>query len=227
MPEGLFNAAYDAHDPPVQMVARGINRVAALIPLRANSKLLKPDKFGRKVEEAQFRECEPPRKVEPAVVKAEAVKIEPIVANAGVSDDTLDDDELVLKLEYDLRLAKLRAAKASGLKNVIKQSDTKDEVKRESTAPSSAVLQLHRDASGCLKLTPRATASAPEPEFDAVAVKVEAPSSACKAEAVKDVAHSHIGLAVSKNAMITMDSLDPFAQSAIAALQSKEVKQKS
>ena len=104
-----------ADDPPLPVVVVGINKISDSIPLRASSKLLKPKWASatmRRGQEQPFQACTSSVVEKPPEAKRESVPLAPVKTEHVAACLHIDDDEVVLKLEYELKLAKLRAAKS-------------------------------------------------------------------------------------------------------------------
>ena len=105
----LFADAYAGDDPPVSTQLAGVCRVAECIPLRNNSKLLKAKGKGGGSQQRDTCGAAFAASQQLAETRVPA----PSAAGDGhtpVKEDSVDDEE-VLRLEYELKLAKLRAAK--------------------------------------------------------------------------------------------------------------------
>ena len=192
LPPKLFAEAYTEDEPPCSTTTVGIKAIADSIPLRSNSKLLKSAKATAHAR----RECEEAFQAS----KEAATKSEPVTGPAQANaapiarrDGPLDDDESVLQKEYELKLAQLRANKSA--------TSTRPVVKPE-PHHGSETLQLRRSAEGGLRLSRRSVSPPPA----TAAVKPEP-------EALPDAA--------SASGKILVSDLDPFAQSAIAALDKR------
>ena len=146
LPRQIFEHAY-AKEQPVAAKFAGINTVAESIPLRKNSKLLKATKNRAEIEALDAAFAEAHTHTSESSKPAKPVKQEP-AATAKVKDEPVcidvdDDPEIVvLKKEYELKLAKLRAGNKPSL------------VKHEPTDR----LVVHRQPDGSLQLRPRLTA---------------------------------------------------------------------
>ena len=169
LPAAIYEHAY-AEEKPVQCPVSGVNRIANLIPLRKNSRLLKEKSASKKPEVKQAFEDN--RDVAAGVahsadVKSEAsdkVKVEPV----GIKlEPGVGDDEEVLRREYEMKLQKLRESKPTApaasamsgslavtrnddgsLKVVSKQeSDTQGLVKHEK--PEIPVAPTEQDLDPC------------------------------------------------------------------------------
>ena len=149
----------------------------------------------RRGQEQAFRACTPSVVEKPPEAKCESVPLAPVKTEPVAVCLHIDDDEAVLKLEYELKLAKLRAAKNATL--------VKDEPK-DGGIPKGT-LRLNRNPDGSVTLTPRTPTPTTAP-----------PASPATIE--HDVIPHAVKECPDDGEMITMDSLGPFARSAIAAL---------
>ena len=222
----LHSEAYSTDDPPLQVAVIGINKIAASIPLRSSSKLLKPNRAtsaARREHEKAFAACTqataaaPPAEATPRAefTRESRLKVE------KTEDDGDDADEEVLRLEYELKLARLRSAK--------QKSPTPSAVV---DAGSSGTLKLNRNPDGTIAIVPRTVTPAQQatkletplvhakPEL-ATHTKPMTPTTEVKTEVTEcptgDEKRYHIPLA----------SLDPYAQAAVAALDARATKRKA
>ena len=109
LPAKLFAEAYTADDPSLLVV--GINKIAESIPLRASSKLLKPTKAVasmRRDHGQAFQACTPSVVAKPPAARCASIPLAPVKTEHVVACLQIDDDEAVLKLEYELKLSKLK-----------------------------------------------------------------------------------------------------------------------
>ena len=220
LPKKIFAEAYSADDPPITMAMAGINRVAECIPLRSNSKLLKGKGVGKDHRDCQrvFAACkvdadEPKHAVvrEPAPSGAQLVKAD-------------DNDEDVLRLKYELKLAKLRASKGIAMAEPAKAEAQALDSAIESH-PQNGTLALQRNNDGSLRLSPRATVAARD-KLVPVKAENDVPDSDTR-EALDSKLQNNGGatkLEPGAENPITVADLDPYAQSAISALTARKAK---
>ena len=128
LPSDIFEHAYKKWKP-VSIRFAGINTVADAIPLRGNSKLLKKSKTRAETDalnaafEGARADCVSPSKPRVKQESAESlVKSEPVDDDADDEED--DPDIIVLKKQFELDLAKMRARKCSVSVKAVKAEAT-------------------------------------------------------------------------------------------------------
>ena len=112
LPPKVFKHAYPEAGP-VSVKFAGINTVAESVPLRKNAKVLKGNKTRAEttaLDEA-YTDAKSLASQPSKPCKMERVKQEPEVKSEPASDGEDDDDVIILKKEFELKLAKLRAVK--------------------------------------------------------------------------------------------------------------------
>jgi len=200
LPKSIFAAAYADEQPhPVQL--SGINAIADAIPLRRNSRLLKKQK--QPLPERVNAEKAISDVMTDAHVKSEApsVAVKPLGAvKTELSDD--DDDEAMVKAEYELKIAKLRAVKRERL-----ESASSGLYKALPPTTAGGRVQVHRSSDGSYSLT-----SAP---------KLEVPKEEVEEPHAVSQAHPEEG------AVPQLEDLDEYTKAAINALKIRNASKKS
>ena len=150
----IFEQAYKKWTPVCARFA-GINTVADAIPLRGNSKLLKKVKTKAETDalnavfEGPRADCVSPSKPRVKQESAESlVKSEPVDDDADDEED--DPDIIVLKKQFELDLAKMRARKCSVSVKAVKAEATERVV-------------VDRNIDGSLNITSATPKTPPKP----------------------------------------------------------------
>ena len=112
LPKQVYEHAY-AEDGPVTMHFAGINTVAAVVPLRANSKLMKKARTRAEAEalEAVYHEDSRPQRSASKSLKcslSSSIKDGPTDTPGSDTHDSMTDLEVKLRQEYEQKLAQLR-----------------------------------------------------------------------------------------------------------------------
>ena len=217
MPPSLFNDAYETDDPPIIVHMPGVTRIAECVPLRNNSKLLKAKQQQQHHQRNSCTEAFEATKQHIAGTHhaGGSAGAPSAGAHGGVTpvkqeqEEPIDDEE-VIRLEYELKCARLRAAKGLLASMTRPVSSAVPSPSSSRPSPSSSptahgTLKLQRDGGGVYRLQHSAVKAEPKDEVDDTGV-VQPAMSACKSED-----QQHISIA----------DLDPYAQSAIAALASR------
>ena len=164
LPKSIFAAAYADEQPhPVQL--SGINAIADAIPLRKNSRLLKKQKQPlpeRVNAEKAISDAMTDSHRAHVQVKSEApsVAVKPLGAvKTEMSDD--DADAAIIKAEYELKIAKLRAVKRERLESA---SSGLDKALPPTTAGGR--VQVHRSSDGSYSLTSTPKLEVPKKEVE-------------------------------------------------------------
>jgi hypothetical protein len=154
LPSDIFEHAYKKWKP-VSIRFAGINTVADAIPLRGNSKLLKKSKTRAETDalnaafEGPRADCVSPSKPRVKQESAESlVKSEPVDDDADDEED--DPDIIVLKKQFELDLAKMRARKCSVSVKAVKAEATERVV-------------VDRNIDGSLNITSATPKTPPKP----------------------------------------------------------------
>lgn len=196
LPKKIYEQAYPEAQP-VCLTLQGVNTIADSIPLRSNSKLLKHSKSRSEtavLEEAYAggHASKPPL---PNPVKAEPFV--PVKQEAVADDSDNDPDVILLKQEYEFKLAKLKATKRES------RAGAMQPVKQEQ---SVGRLTISRTSTGCLYVEQSTNR---EPATTATLA-----STATPADATPD--------ATADAQPPTIADLDPWTQAAVKALTARK-----
>ena len=213
LPPSIFKAAYAAEAPhPIELL--GLNAIVDVIPLRSNSKLLKKGKTpylaarvsaeealreAANTDDHAFRAGTGTAADAADAVKAELVKAEPqeVKIEHGCNSGDDDDEAAVIRAEYELKIARLRAKR--------------ERLTSPDTRGSAVSVSRSADGGFCLSTKAKTESSSPIKKLEAeVKHEAETPPITAAAEEAP-----------------SLEDLDPHTRAAIDSLKARnEAKKK-